>query len=83
MRIDKVSTVLIMKILITGFAGFIGFHAAREFLRRGWGVVGIYVGIILGCFVGGTVGYIWAKVFIRRFKEISIKKYEKHEENSS
>jgi len=30
-----------MKILITGFAGFIGFHAAREFLRRGWIVVGI------------------------------------------
>ena len=30
-----------MKILITGFAGFIGFHAAREFLRRGWEVAGI------------------------------------------
>ena len=30
-----------MKMLITGFAGFIGFHAAREFLRRGWEVVGI------------------------------------------
>lgn len=30
-----------MKILVTGFAGFIGFHAAREFLRRGWEVVGI------------------------------------------
>jgi len=30
-----------MKILITGFAGFIGFHAAREFLRRGWDVIGI------------------------------------------
>ena len=30
-----------MKILITGFAGFIGFHAAREFLRRGCEVVGI------------------------------------------
>ena len=30
-----------MKILITGFAGFIGFHAAREFLRRRWEVVGI------------------------------------------
>ena len=30
-----------MKILITGFAGVIGFHAAREFLRRGWEVVGI------------------------------------------
>ena len=30
-----------MKILVTGFAGFIGFHAAREFLRRGWDVAGI------------------------------------------
>ena len=30
-----------MKVLITGFAGFIGFHAAQEFLRRGWEVVGI------------------------------------------
>ena len=30
-----------MKTLITGSAGFIGFHAAREFLRRGWEVVGI------------------------------------------
>ena len=30
-----------MKILITGTAGFVGFHAAREFMRRGWDVVGI------------------------------------------
>ena len=30
-----------MKILITGAAGFIGFHAAREFQRRGWDVVGL------------------------------------------
>ena len=30
-----------MKILITGAAGFIGFHASREFARRGWEVVGI------------------------------------------
>lgn len=30
-----------MKILITGSAGFIGFHAAREFLRRGWDVAGV------------------------------------------
>ena len=30
-----------MKVLVTGFAGFIGFHASREFLRRGWRVVGI------------------------------------------
>ena len=30
-----------MKILITGYAGFIGFHAAKEFLRRGRDVAGI------------------------------------------
>jgi len=30
-----------MKILMTGYAGFIGFHASREFLRRGWEVAGI------------------------------------------
>ena len=30
-----------MKILITGTAGFIGFHAAREFMRRNWDVIGI------------------------------------------
>ena len=30
-----------MKILITGSAGFIGFHAVREFLWRGWEVVGV------------------------------------------
>ena len=30
-----------MKIGITGFAGFIGFHATQEFLRRGWEVAGI------------------------------------------
>ena len=30
-----------MKILITGSAGFIGFHAAQEFLRRGWEVFGL------------------------------------------
>jgi len=30
-----------MKILITGSAGFIGFHAVQEFLRRGWDVAGV------------------------------------------
>ena len=30
-----------MNILITGTAGFIGFHAAREFLRRNWRVCGM------------------------------------------
>ena len=48
----------------------------------GWGLPGIYGGVVFGCFVGGTIGYIWAKLFIRKFKEISIKKYEKHENSS-
>ena len=43
----------------------------------GWGLPGIYGGVVFGCFVGGTIGYIWAKLFIRKFKEISIKKYSK------
>lgn len=30
-----------MKVLLTGCAGFIGFHAAQAFLRRGWEVVGV------------------------------------------
>lgn len=35
----------------------------------GWGVIGIYAGLLLGCIVGGTIGYIWAKIFIKRFGE--------------
>lgn len=46
----------------------------------GWGVVGIYIGVILGCFVGGTIGYVWAKFFIRKFREISIRKYTPQED---
>lgn len=29
------------KILVTGSAGFIGFHAVREFARRGWETIGL------------------------------------------
>ena len=39
----------------------------------GWGVTGIYAGVVFGCFVGGTVGYIWAKIFISRFKKFAKK----------
>jgi Na+-driven multidrug efflux pump len=45
----------------------------------GWGLPGIYGGVVFGCFVGGTVGYIWAKFFIRKFTQISIKKYTPQE----
>ena len=47
----------------------------------GWGLLGIYAGVVFGCFVGGTVGYIWAKIFIKKFTQISIKKYTPQEEN--
>jgi Na+-driven multidrug efflux pump len=43
----------------------------------GWGLIGIYSGVIFGCLVGGTFGYIWAKFFIKRFKRISIDLYGK------
>ena len=46
----------------------------------GWGVTGIYAGVVFGCFVGGTVGYIWAKFFIRKFTQIAIKKYTPQED---
>ena len=46
----------------------------------GWGVTGIYAGVVLGCFVGGTLGYLWAKFFIRKFKQISIRKYTPQKE---
>ena len=36
----------------------------------GWGLVGIYSGVIFGCLVGGTLGYVWAKFFIKKFKKI-------------
>ena len=37
----------------------------------GWGVVGIYWGVILGCFLGGSAGYIWAKLFIREYDKVA------------
>ena len=40
----------------------------------GWGLKGIYVGLVIGSFIGGTIGYIMAKIFIKRFeKEVSEK----------
>ena len=40
------------------------------------GLIGIYAGIILGCFLGGTVGLIWAKFFIDKFQVLSRDRYE-------
>ena len=42
----------------------------------GWGVIGIYAGVVLGCFLGGTVGYVWAKFFIKKFEKISKDRYD-------
>ena len=39
----------------------------------GWGVTGIYAGLIFGCFVGGLLGYLWAKLFISRFRKYAKK----------
>ena len=47
----------------------------------GWGVKGIYAGVVFGCFVGGTAGYLWAKFFIRKFRQISIRKYSPQKED--
>ena len=30
----------------------------------GWGLNGIYAGMIFGAFIGSLIGYIWAKIFI-------------------
>lgn len=35
----------------------------------GWGVIGIYVGLILGCFTGSVLAYIWVIIIIKRFGE--------------
>ncbi|MDO5824616.1 MATE family efflux transporter [Methanobrevibacter sp.] len=61
-------TLLRSLILESVFAYLFGF-------TFGWGVEGIYAGVVFGCFVGGTVGYLWAKFFIKKFKQISIRKY--------
>ena len=39
-------------------------------ILMGWGVMGIYVGLIVGCFIGGTFGFIWARYFISRYKKM-------------
>lgn len=36
----------------------------------GWGVIGIYAGLVFGCFLGGLFGYIWAKIYIMRYEKI-------------
>lgn len=35
----------------------------------GWGVQGIFIGLIFGCFLGSLLGFIWGKIFIHRFKK--------------
>jgi Na+-driven multidrug efflux pump len=39
----------------------------------GWGLTGIYAGLVFGCFVGGVLGYLWAKLFISRFRKYAKK----------
>ena len=66
-------TLLRSLILESVFAYILGFVF-------GWGLIGIYVGVVLGCFVGGTIGYVWALYFIRKFRQITLKKYNPQEE---
>ena len=48
----------------------------------GWGLNGIYVGLILGSFLGSIVGYVWAKVFIiNKLEKKHLKEYI-HEKRS-
>ena len=35
----------------------------------GWGVQGIFIGLIFGCFLGSLLGFIWTKIFLHRFKK--------------
>ncbi len=39
----------------------------------GWGYVGVYVGLIVGSFIGSIVGYGWARLFLKKCKELFIK----------
>lgn len=48
----------------------------------GFGLVGIYAGVVLGCFIGGTFGYIWAKLFIKDYKKELTSKYTDETINS-
>ena len=58
-------------LIITLFRSLIfeGIFAYLFCFAFGWGLVGIYAGVVFGCFLGGTVGYVWAKLFIKKFKE--------------
>lgn len=48
----------------------------------GFGVMGVYAGVVLGCFLGGFVGFIWAKIFIKHFKHEAINKYGAEKETT-
>ncbi len=42
----------------------------------GWGLNGIYAGLIFGSFIGSVVGYVWAKVFIiNKLEKKDLKEY--------
>lgn len=58
-------------LIITLFRSLIfeGIFAYLFCFTFGWGLVGIYAGVVFGCFLGGTVGYVWAKLFIKKFRE--------------
>ena len=49
----------------------------------GWGLNGIYAGLIFGSSLGSLVGYVWAKIFIiKKKKKKDLKEYIHEKKNS-
>lgn len=59
-----------------------GIFAYTFGILLGFGVVGIYAGVLLGCFVGGMFGYGWAKLFIKRYTKDIINRFGEIEEGN-
>ena len=38
-------------------------------LILGWGVKGVYIGLIVGCLLGSIIAYIWVIIFMHKFKK--------------
>lgn len=64
-------------LIITVFRSLI-FEAIFAYLfgiMFGWGLVGMYFGVVFGGALGSLLAFIWAKIFLARFKKDSIARY--------